>query len=147
MNLAILFTHSILRYVILLLILASIITAFQGYIKNTKYSTGINKLHFISRVALSVQALLGVILYLMDNFVSKVGDFSRLNSFDSFFVYKHVSIMLLAIIFINAGYIKAAKSIDDKLKHKKIAFFYSLGFLLIFFAIPWPFIESFGVWL
>lgn len=55
--------------------------------------------------------------------------------------------MLLAAILITIGQVLSKKAATSSGKYLRLALFFTLGLLVIFFGIPWPFMKSWGVWL
>lgn len=143
----ILTTHSILRYLILAMLIWSLVTAWSGWKGDKAYGRSIRIVHQATRILLIVQMLLGIGLYYLLGFYRLVGKLNRLGDQSIFFTVVHVSMMLLAIILINLGYGLAMKARTDKRKYRRIAVFYSIGTFIIFMAIPWPFMHSWGTWL
>jgi len=56
-----------------------------------------------------------------------------------FYTVEHISLMLIAAIFITIGHSKSKKAEDSAAKFKKIAVFYTVTLLLVLVSIPWPF--------
>ncbi|MEO5909998.1 MAG: cytochrome B [Pelobium sp.] len=122
--------HSILRYVVLILVLLSI---FQAIAAGSKPYTPTNKkINLFALISAHTQLLLGLGLY----FVSPNVDFSKMS--DPTFRYwnvEHISMMILAIILITIGYSKAKKAIETKAKHRAIYIYYTLAIVIVLLAI------------
>jgi membrane protein DedA with SNARE-associated domain len=56
-----------------------------------------------------------------------------------FFLVEHTSMMILAIVVISVGYIRAKKIAPEKQAFKRIFWAYLIGLILILASIPWPF--------
>ena len=63
-----------------------------------------------------------------------------------FFGVEHIVGMLIAIILIHIGKAQARKRISDRAKHKRTLIFYLLALLIILASIPWPFRQVSGHW-
>lgn len=140
-------THSALRYLILILLAWSLIKAWSGWKGTRVYGSGARYLYQATRIVLILQMLLGLGLYYLMGFYRVLGHLRGAPDQSVFFSVVHVTMMLVAIILVNIGYMLASGAATDKGKYRRIAVFYSIGTFLIFMAIPWPFMHSWGVWL
>ena len=61
--------HSLLRYVVLLLIVLAIISAFAGWLGKKSYTNGDAKLTLFTMISVHVQFLIGFVLYFMSPLV------------------------------------------------------------------------------
>lgn len=130
--------HSGLRYIILLLLLIAIFNAFAG-IKSGNYVKKDRMINLFAMIFLHIQLLIGLVLYFISDKVNfSAGVMER--QADRFFTVEHILLMLLAIVLVTLGRKKAEKQTEGKKKHKLIVRYYVLGLVLIFIAIPWPFI-------
>ena len=133
--------HSGLRYIALLLLVIALMNAFSN-IKSGKYSKKDKMINLFAMVMLHIQLLIGLVLYF---FGQKVGFSEWIGGGTPpprFFAFEHILIMLVAIVFITLGRKKAENHAMDSYKHKLILRYYGLGLILIFIAIPWPFIYT-----
>ena len=133
--------HSGLRYIALLLLVIALMNAFSN-IKSGKYSKKDKMINLFAMVMLHIQLLIGLVLYF---FGQKVGFSEWIGGGTTppgFFAFEHILIMLVAIVFITLGRKKAENHAMDSYKHKLILRYYGLGLILIFIAIPWPFIYT-----
>lgn len=130
--------HSGLRYIVLALLLIAIINALLnrragGYLKKDKM------INLFTMIFIHIQLLLGLVLYFVGpkvNFSNWIQGIENVH----FFAIEHALMMILAVILITLGRKKAEKQPVDAIKHKMILRYYGLGLILIFIAIPWPFI-------
>jgi uncharacterized membrane protein len=122
--------HSVLRYIVLILVLISV---FQAFVAGNKPYTSTNKkINLFALISAHIQLLLGLALY----FISPNVDFSRMK--DPIFRYwnvEHITMMIIGIALITIGYARAKRAIEAKSKHKAIAIFYSSGVLIILISI------------
>lgn len=128
--------HSGLRWVVLLLLLAAILNAFQAW-KGGR--TGASKLSLYALISVHVQLLLGLVLYF---FLSPYVRFEAGVMKDTllrFYTVEHITMMLIAIALITVGYSRAKRAADAAAKGKTTFWFYLIGLAVIFAAIPWPF--------
>ncbi len=124
--------HSGLRYVVLGLLIAAIFVAYSKWKSNDQ---GDSKIYLFAFIATHTQLLIGLILYM----ISAKVDFSQMgNALFRFYSVEHAFMMLIAIVLITIGRIKA-KKLSGADKHRTVLFFYVLGLIIILVAIPWPF--------
>ena len=123
-------THSMLRYVVLILLVIAIFKALTAGAR--VYTEGDRKLNLFTMISAHVQLLTGLILYA----ISPFRNFSQMS--DPIFRYwsvEHISIMILALVLITVGHSKSKKAADSHAKHKAISLFYSLGLIVILVGI------------
>ena len=122
--------HSVLRYVILILVLISIFQAFTA--GNKPYTAANKKINLFTLISAHIQLLVGLVLY----FISPMVDFSQMsNPINRYWNVEHISMMILAIVLITVGYSKSKKAIDDKAKHKAIYVYYTIAVVVVLLAI------------
>ncbi|HEX7365758.1 MAG TPA: cytochrome B [Pelobium sp.] len=122
--------HSVLRYVILILVLISIFQAFTA--GNKPYTAANKKINLFTLISAHIQLLVGLVLY----FISPMVDFSQMkNPINRYWNVEHISIMVLAIVLITVGYAKSKKAIDDKAKHRAIYIYYTIAVVLVLLGI------------
>lgn len=138
--------HSAIRYAIVILLIVSLFTAYRGLMSKRTYTEGIRKLHFSTRMLLNLQMFIGLLLYILKGYYHAWANFSSISGMVGFFAIGHILFMFIGISLINVGYQKALKAATDHTKYKRIAIFYSIGFLLIFMMIPWPFFHKWAMW-
>jgi hypothetical protein len=128
--------HSGLRWVVLLLLLAAIVWAFQAW-KGGR--SGASKLPLYALISVHVQLLLGLVLYFLPSPYVRFEAGIMKDSLLRFYTVEHISMMLIAIILITAGYSRAKKAVSSAAKGKTTFIFYLIGLALILASIPWPF--------
>jgi glycopeptide antibiotics resistance protein len=124
--------HSGLRYVVLILLLGAIITA---YTKWQKSEQGDSKIYLFTLIATHTQLLIGLILYVMS---PKVNFGLISDKFYRFYSIEHGFMMLIAIVLITVGRIRS-KKLEGGDKHRTVLYFYTMALIVILVAIPWPF--------
>lgn len=134
--------HSVNRWVVLVLLLLTIITAFQGWFGKKAYTEGDRKKALFTLIFTHVQLILGLILYFISPHVKNGGGMK--DSFWRFYAVEHLALMVIAIILITAGYALAKRKATDLAKFKTTAIYYVIALLLILAGIPWPFRAALG---
>lgn len=135
-------SHSILRYVALVLLLILLINSLIGMINKSENSLQSKRISLYTMLVFHLQLILGIVLY----FTSPKVIFDSMtmkNAMLRFFALEHPLLMIIAIVLITIGHIKAKRKSSSK--SYKILFIFSLIALIILIAgIPWPFRESLG---
>lgn len=140
MYIGLLHTHSFLRYLILLLLLAVIVRALIGYITKRPVNSLDNRLGIALIICVHTQFLLGLGLYFVSpNVQAALADMAAAmkDEYLRFVAVEHVTIMLLAVIAITVGRVWSKKAKLDTLKHSRALVCYSIGLVLIIAGIPW----------
>lgn len=130
-----LFFHSLFRYIVLLLIVASVLMAFKGLIMNAPILIGERKVYIFTVIACHIQLAMGFILYWMrfDTYGS--------SAMGRFWKFEHMGTMTIAILLITLGRALSKRAKTEKRKQLMIGAFYLIGLILILSMIPWPFTE------
>jgi hypothetical protein len=141
--------HSILRWVLLVLLVISILRSFIGWIKHRELREGDALLWLFTMITTHTTLLIGLILLFFGRYgilSSGLPDGVILmkDSFYRFYWIEHPTAMILATAAITLARGQVRKQITDPLKYKR-AFWYFLAALLIILAmIPWPGRETVG---
>jgi hypothetical protein len=136
----ILILHSWNRRLILIIGIAAVLLAYNGWKSKRIFSPLDNLLGTTFMSALHLQLLFGLLLYFiyspkttyaLAHFAEAMKD-SRLR----FFAVEHGFTMLLAIGLAQAGRILVHKTHDPKLKHKRSFIYFAIAMLLILLMVP-----------
>lgn len=123
--------HSGWRYVVLVLLLVALIQALTGWSGSRTYTDGNRKLNLFTLISAHVQLLFGLVLY----FLSPLTKLPASEAIGRYWKMEHISVMILAVILITIGNSRSKKAAGDAGKHKAIAIFFGLAFILIIAAI------------
>lgn len=126
-------THSGLRWLILIALIVALFQTFSR--RGTTGSIMETKSVLITFILTHVQLLVGLVLYLISPKVVFSAQ-TMSNSIFRFFTVEHLAGMLIAIVLITLGYIKAKKV---EKPFNKAFNYYVIAFILILISIPWPF--------
>ncbi len=134
--------HSGLRWIVLILLIASVFKTLMKWKSSAPYTDGDRKLAFFTMLSAHIQLVLGLALYFLSDKVQFSADAMKV-PITRFFTAEHSVMMLIAIALITIGYVKSKKAADEARKYA-LTFWYNLVALLIMLAfIPWPF-RGFG---
>lgn len=131
-------THSVIRWILVISLVLTIIYAAFNRAGKQQFNSTIKNLSFISLNILHLQFIIGVVLY----FISPKVIFSGLAMkapLTRFFLVEHLTGMLIAVTLITIGHSLSKKVLTDDKKYNRIIIFYTIGFLVMIAAVPWPF--------
>ncbi len=132
-------THSILRWIVLVLLIATVIFSLKNWLSKTNlWQSPATKIFTFNTIFLHVQLVLGFILFFISPKMNFDGDW-KANKIISFFTMQHVPSMLLAIILVTVGGALAKRRDNITMKYKLIAIFNIIALILILSNIPWPY--------
>ncbi|MCB0628701.1 MAG: cytochrome B [Saprospiraceae bacterium] len=130
--------HSGLRWIVLILLVVAIVTAWQNTSKKETYEPKEQRLALFTLIVSHLQLLLGLVLFFISPMVQFTSE-TMGNAVMRFFTVEHTTGMALAIALITIGYSRAKRQAPSAKGFKTLATFYALGLLLILISIPWPF--------
>jgi len=134
--------HSVTRWLVLLSLLFAIYRGYRGWLGNKPYTTSDNATRLFAVNIAHIQLVIGIWLY----FISPIVNYFLHNFKEAvherqirFFGMEHVTMMVIAIVFITIGSAKAKRKTTDQEKFKTMAIWFTISLLLIFTSIPWSF--------
>jgi formate hydrogenlyase subunit 4 len=134
--------HSFLRWALLLLMIVSIVKAAMSMSGKNPYTSSDRKRTLFTMIAAHLQLIIGVVLYLQSTAVqSGLGNMGAAmkNSSLRYWTVEHITMMIIAIVFITIGNIRSKKMDTDASKYKQVLIWFGLALLVIIVAMPWPF--------
>ncbi len=138
---AVLFIHSWLRWIVIFTGVAAVVRSSAGAAAGKPWTATDDRSGFWFSIALDVQFLLGLILYVfLSPFThAAFADFggAMKNSVQRFWAIEHFVGMLIAIGLVHMGRTTARKS-DTLRRHKVTAGFFVIALVVILASIPWP---------
>jgi hypothetical protein len=144
-----LFLHSILRWVILVLLVLAIIKSYSGMSSERSFAEGDRKLSLFLMIAAHTTLLLGLVLWFFGQFGLSLALDNGMrmvmkNSVMRYWVVEHFVGMLIAIVLITIGRGVAKKSIPDSAKFKRAFWLFLVALIIILATVPWPFRAGVG---
>lgn len=139
--------HSLLRWVILLLLIINLIRHFAALKK--PFGNTDKKLGLWLMIFTHITFLLGIYQWFAGAYgfhnISNIGMGAVMkNHAYRFFAIEHTVGMIIAIILITVARGVFRKNITDTKKHKRCIILYLLALLIILASIPWPGMEDIG---
>jgi hypothetical protein len=140
---ALLQVHSILRWVLLILLVLSIVQSAIGWVKRRGLREQDTKLWLFTMISAHTTLLIGLILLLFGRFgilSSGLPEGVQLmkDTFYRFYWVEHPVGMLIATILITMGRGVVKKQIRTRLKFKRAFWFFFLALVVILATVPWP---------
>ncbi len=134
--------HSVLRWVILILLLVAIYKSLVD--RHKAFGPGHRKIGLWLMISADIMLLLGLYQWFAGNWGLKSIQQNGMsvvmkNSVLRFYAIEHISAMIIAIILIHLGYNFSKKNVGDTVKHKRSLLYYGLALLIILISVPWPF--------
>ncbi len=135
-------THSLVRWIMLILLIMTVLRSYNGWKSKRSFTPGDKKLVLFTLIFSHVQLLIGFLLYMVSPIVkSALSDMGAAmkDKMMRFYAVEHISIMIVAILLITIGNAMAKRTTNDSDRFKKIFIYFFIGLLLILVSIPWPF--------
>jgi len=126
--------HSWFRYVVFVLVLLAIIQSLLGWLGKKPYTEGNRKINLFALISAHTQLLIGIVLYFLSPNV-QFNSGTMKNDTTRYFTVEHWVMMLIAIVLITIGHAKSKRIILPEGKHKTIAIYYIIAFVIIIGAI------------
>lgn len=141
--------HSLLRWVILILLVAAIVQSYTGMRSGRSYANGDRKLSLFLMIAAHTTLLIGLVLWFFGQFGLSLVENNGMgvvmkNAVMRYWVVEHFFGMLIAIALITIGRGVAKRSIPDPAKFKRAFWLFLVALLIILVTIPWPFRQGVG---
>jgi len=144
METGLLHLHGSLRYIVLLLLILALVFAWKGKSGGHAYEGIYKRMPMFAMILLHIQLVLGFAVYFM---TGKHQMFGMIKQSDiRFLVLEHPVGMLLGIILVTIGYSLAKRAGSASKAFSRVISMYTLGLLVIFLSIPWPFLREGAKW-
>ena len=135
--------HSGFRYIVFILVVVAIIQSLLGVIGKKPYTDLNRKVNLFALISAHTQLLIGIILFFISPNV-QFNSGTMKNDITRYYTVEHWVMMLIAIVLITIGYSRSKKIILPESKHKTIATFYIIAFIIIIGAIMAGHLPVFG---
>jgi hypothetical protein len=141
--------HSVLRWVILILLVLAIVKSYSGMSSGRSFAEGDRKLSLFLMIVAHTTLLLGLVLWFFGQFGLSLALDNGMgmvmqNSVMRYWVVEHFVGMLIAIVLITIGRGVAKKSIPDPAKFKRAFWLFLVALIIILATVPWPFRAGVG---
>lgn len=146
MDSLVLILHSLVRWAIVIVGIVALVRAVMGARGGRPWTQLDDRLGLIFTSAMDLNLLLGLLLYFLFSPVTKsaLQDMGAAmgNSGLRFFAVEHALLMIIAVVVAHIGRSRAKKATADAGKFKQTAIFFGIALVLVFLAIPWPFLAT-----
>lgn len=130
--------HSYFAYLLLAILVFSLIYTIVMFVRKEPFTEKVRKVALAGFIATHLQLLIGLVLYVISPVgLSNFSGEAMGNSLSRLYILEHPLTMIIGIILISVGYIKAKKPGDDVRRYRTIVIFYLLGLVAILLRIPW----------
>jgi uncharacterized membrane protein len=134
-----LYTHSVLRYFVLIAALIVVIQSLAGFLGKKQFKDGNKRMALILLILCDVQLLLGLALYFMKGWfgVLTSGGNVMKDPYSRFFAVEHAFSMIVGIVLVHIGYSMSKKNIDADRKFKRLFWCVFVALACFMAMIPW----------
>ena len=132
-------SHNGIGMVLLFLLLIIIIFITLKFILKKPFKKSVKIAALVGLITVHIQILVGFVLYFLSPLgLSNFSGESMGHKISRFYIVEHPIGMILAAVLITIGY-KVIKKTDlsDKAKYTRLLIYYTLGFAIIAYLIPW----------
>lgn len=137
---ALLHSHNLLRWAVLLLGVLALVRAWRGIGGTVPYAAGARRAGVLFTASLHLQLVLGLLLFLVSPFIEGAMTDMKATMADKavrFFVAEHPTLMVAAAILMTVGGIVAKNAANDAARHRKLLVFAGITMALVLWGIPW----------
>lgn len=137
-----LYSHSLVRWLVVGSLIVSILIATRGVYFNLAFTAWTNRIRHWTATIAHIQLILGVILYTKSPIVHYFWTDLKtaIQQFEiTFFGLLHSLLMFLSIILITIGSALAKRQETDGEKYRVMRNWFVFAFIILCLAIPWPF--------
>ena len=134
--------HSLLRWAVVILGFWTVLNALVGFFGKKEFSRHDNLSNLLFMISCDIQLLVGLILYFINNWLGLMQTTPAVvmkNPGLRFFAVEHGVMMILAWVLVHVGRVAIKKTMNDRIKHKRMLLFFGLALVIILAAVPWPF--------
>jgi hypothetical protein len=137
--------HNLTRWIVLALGVWALYRAYSGLASGRAWTRADRQAGALFAAFLGIQFILGVLFYIVPGtsvnaMLGNLGAAMRDPQL-RFFIAEHSVVMFVAVLLSNIGAGAARRAATDRSKFRRAAVFYTLTFLLVILAIPWPFLS------
>ncbi len=138
----VLFLHSWMRWVVVLLGVAVVARGWTGWWGKRSWTPLDERLARGFPIVLDIQLLLGILLLVTSPYISPVfqqGMKALANPQTRFWVTEHVVPMLGAVVLAHLGQVFIRRTPVPEAKYRWAGIVFGLAVIVVLFSIPWPF--------
>jgi cytochrome bd-type quinol oxidase subunit 2 len=122
--------HSGFRYLVFLLVVIAIIQSLVGWLGKKPYTDANRKMNLFAMISAHTQLLIGLVLYFLSPLVQFASSTMKNNEL-RYWTVEHLTGMIIAIALITIGHSRSKKATTPEGKHRAVAIFNTIAFLVI----------------
>lgn len=138
-----LYAHSWNRWIILVLWVAVLIRAYQGWKGKQAWNGQTARYSLLWMIAVDIQLLIGLLQYFVYSDIAKAAraDMAAAmkDSVSRFWAVEHITAMVIVWVLVHLGKAMSGRENDSVKKHKKLFWYAAIAGVLMLASIPWPF--------
>lgn len=140
MYLALLHTHNLTRWLVLVAAVAAVALAIVGLVRRGSFTRAQRIANTAFVASMDLQLVLGIALYSVSPLVraalqdmgSAMAD-SRLR----FVAVEHATVMIVAVAIAHVGSVMVRRATNDRARHVRTLVYFAASLAAVLFAIPW----------
>lgn len=133
--------HNIMRWVILLLGVWALVSAYSALALSRSWTESDRRSGSLFTISMDIQLLLGLLLYFVFSPTTRLAlsNFGAAMSDDvqRFYAVEHLMMMILGLVFAHIGTARIKRSSEGSSKFRTAAIWYTLALIAILLRIPW----------
>ncbi len=140
MHSALLHTHNITRWIVLIAAVVAIALALMGRFGKQPFGKQHRIANLVFVASLDLQLVLGLLLYFVSPLVQAgLANMSAAmaNTALRFYVIEHATYMVVAVVLAHVGSVMVRKAKDDGAKHTRALIWFGLALVVVLAGIPW----------
>lgn len=142
-----LYLHSILRWIILVLAILSIFRSGSGMVSGRPFGAGDRRVGLFLMIAAHTTLVVGLYLYFAGPWgLASIRNMGFGNVMKDrvarFYAVEHITGMLIAIVLITIARRVSRQAIPDAAKHRRTFWFVVIALVIILASVPWPFMAG-----
>lgn len=140
MYLALLHTHNLTRWLVLVAALVALVLAVMALAGNRPYARQHRLANLVFVVTMTLQLVIGSLLYvvspLVQNALADMGGAMGVQEL-RYFAVEHLLLMIVAIALAHLGSALIRRAPNDRAKHGRALLWFGLSTTTVIFSIPW----------
>lgn len=121
----------------MLLLVLAIIRSLMGWLSKKNFTGGDASIGLFLMITAHTQLLLGLFLYMTQGWLGLAMKDAMAEPEQRFWKVEHLTGMVIAIVLITIGRMRAKRLSEDLRKHKTSFIYYTIALVIILGSIPW----------
>lgn len=131
---ALLHTHSGLRYIVLLLLIAVLVKSLEGWLNRKPFSSLDDKLSLFFFISVHIQLTVGLALYFVSPMV-RFGEGMMSDGLARYWSVEHITANLIAVVLFTLGRTRSKKMTLPEYKHRTLFLLTAAGAIVLFLSL------------